>query len=73
MREFISHCKVVANEIKRNGKFKNDVANEEIIPFIGFSDDDPRNIDTMNQFLEKEYEEKPVRTYLTNGGEKKEY
>jgi hypothetical protein len=72
MREFITHCKVVANEIRRNGKFKNDVANEEIIPFIGFSDDDPRNIDTMNQFLEKEYEEKPVRTYLTKGGYKTE-
>jgi len=74
MRRFISYCKEIANLIIRKpGKFKNDVANNEIIPQIGFSDDDPRNIDSMNKFLEKEYgEEKPVRTYLTKGNIKKE-
>jgi hypothetical protein len=72
MREFISYCKELANMIKKPGKFKNDVANDEIIPFIGFSDDDPRNIEKMSQFLEKEYSDKPVRTYLTKGGTKEE-
>jgi hypothetical protein len=72
MRKFISYCKELANEIKKPGKFKNDVANDEIIPFIGFSDDDPQNIEKMNKFLEKEYPEKPVRTYLTKGGLKQE-
>jgi len=73
MREFINYCKVVANEIvHKPGKFKNDVANHEIDPTIGFSDDDPRNIDKMKDFLEKEYEKSPVRLYLTKGGEKKE-
>lgn len=72
MRKFISYCKELANMIKKPGKFKNDVANDEIIPFIGFSDDDPRNIEKMSQFLEKEYSDKPVRTYLTKGGTKEE-
>jgi hypothetical protein len=48
------------------------VENREIIPFIGFSDDDPRNIEKMKEFLSSEYEKNPVRTYLTKGGEKKE-
>jgi hypothetical protein len=73
LRKFISYCKQVANEIIHEpGKFLNDIKNEEIIPFIGFSDDDPRNIEKMKDFLDTEYEDKPVRMYLTKGGEKKE-
>lgn len=72
MREFISYCKELAREIGEKAYFKNDVENNEIIPFIGFSDDDPRNIEKMKEFLSSEYEDKPVRTYLTKGGEKLE-
>ena len=72
MRKFISYCKQMAQEIGKKSFFKNDIINDEIIPFIGFSDDDPRNIDKMKDFIEKEYKEKPVRMYLTKGGEKKE-
>jgi hypothetical protein len=72
MREFISYCRDLAKEIGEKAFFKNDVENREIIPFIGFSDDDPRNIDKMKEFLSSEYEENPVRTYLTKGGDKKE-
>jgi hypothetical protein len=72
MRKFITYCKEVAQEIGKRSFFKDDVRNNEIIPFIGFSDDDPRNIDKMKEFIEKEYEEKPIRMYLTKGGEKKE-
>lgn len=72
MRKFISYCKELAKEIGKKSYFKNDVSNDEIIPFIGFSDDDPRNIEKMKDFIEKEYEEKPIRMYLTKGGEKKE-
>jgi hypothetical protein len=72
MRKFISYCKELAQEIGKKSYFKNDIINDEIIPFIGFSDDDPRNIDKMKDFIEKEYEKKPVRMYLTKGGEKKE-
>jgi hypothetical protein len=73
LREFISYCKTVANDIIHvPGQFLNDIANEEITPFIGFSDDDPRNIEKMKEFLDTEYKDKPVRMYLTKGGEKKE-
>jgi len=72
MREFISYCKELAQEIGQKAIFKNDVTNHEIIPTIGFSDDDPRNIDKMKEFLSSEYEESPVRTYLTKGNIKKE-
>ena len=72
MREFISYCKDLAREIGEKAYFKNDVENNEIIPFIGFSDDDPRNIEKMKEFLSSEYKDKPVRTYLTKGGEKLE-
>jgi hypothetical protein len=72
MREFITYCRELAKEIGQKAFFKNDVENREIIPFIGFSDDDPRNIEKMKEFLSSEYEKNPVRTYLTKGGEKKE-
>ena len=72
MREFITYCRDLAKEIGEKAFFKNDMINNEIIPIIGFSDDDPKNIEKMNEFLYSEYEKNPVRTYLTKGGEKKE-
>lgn len=72
IREFISYCKDMAQEIGEKAFFKNDVENNEILPIIGFSDDDPRNIDKMKEFLDDEDTEKLVKTYLTKGGEKKE-
>jgi hypothetical protein len=53
--------------------FKDDVSNNEVLPVIGFSDDDLKNVEKMNDFLEKEYPEKPVDIYLTKGGEKIKY
>ena len=48
----------------------NDVKNK-FVPQIGFSDDDPSNIEAIKSFLKKEYgKENPVKTYLTKGGEK---
>lgn len=73
MKEFISYCKDMAREIGEKAYFKNDVENNEILPIIGFSDDDPKNIETMKDFLDTHDTEKLVRTYLTKGGEKKEY
>lgn len=73
MKEFISYCKDMAQEIGEKAFFKNDVENNELLPIIGFSDDDPRNIETMKDFLNTHDTEKLVKTYLTKGGEKKEY
>ena len=72
MRNFISYCKEMAQEIGEKAFFKNDIVNNEIEPIIGFSDDDERNIEKMKGFLDKEYEKSPVKTYLTKGGNKKE-
>lgn len=59
-----------------NKDFVNDVSNNfvpDYYPKIGFSDDDPKNIESIKQSLEKEYgDENPVKTFLTKGGEKKE-
>ncbi len=72
MRNFISYCKEMAQEIGEKAFFKNDIVNNEIEPIIGFSDDDERNIEKMKGFLEKEYKKNSVKTYLTKGGNKKE-
>ena len=40
---------------------------------LWFSDDDPRNIEKMGEFLSSEYEECPVNLYLAKGGEKKRF
>jgi hypothetical protein len=72
LRNFINYIKEVSKELGTKAFFKNDVKNY-FVPDIGFSDDDPRNIEKIKDFLEKEYGDKsPVRTYLTKGGEKKE-
>lgn len=79
MRNFISYCRQMAQEIaktsgyKGNPMFKDDISNNEVLPVIGFSDDDLKNVEKMNDFLEKEYPEKPVDIYLTKGGEKIKY
>jgi len=72
LREFINYVKYQSRKLGQKVSFTNDVTNN-FVPQIGFSDDDPRNIESIKSFLEKEYEdESPVKTYLTKGGEKKE-
>lgn len=71
LRKFITDVRMMASEVGKKAYFKNDVSNR-FVPEIGFSDDDPRNIEKIKQFIDTEYEDKPVRTYLTKGGEKKE-
>jgi len=72
LREFISYVKDMASKLNQRAFFKNDVKNN-FVPQIGFSDDDPGNIESIKSFLDKEYkDDKPVKTYLTKGGEKKE-
>jgi hypothetical protein len=72
LREFISYVKDMASRLDQRAFFKNDVKNN-FVPQIGFSDDDPGNIESIKSFLDKEFkEDKPVKSYLTKGGEKKE-
>lgn len=71
LREFIVYVKEMSEKLGKRAFLKNDVKNN-FIPMIGFSDDDPANVEKIKAFLDKEYENKPVRTYLTKGGDKKE-
>ena len=71
LREFIVYVKEMSEKLGKRAFLKNDVKNN-FIPMIGFSDDDPSNVEKIKAFLDKEYEDKPVRTYLTKGGDKKE-
>ena len=71
LREFISYVKEMSEKLGKKAFFKNDVKNY-FTPQIGFSDDDPRNVEKIKDFLSKEYEKSPVRTYLTKSGTKKE-
>ena len=69
LRKFISYVKEMSSRFNKRAFFKNDIKNN-FVPMIGFSDDDPKNIDTIKSFLDKEYNDKPVKTYLTKGGDK---
>jgi hypothetical protein len=50
---------------------KNKISNY-FTPFIGFSDDDVRNVETMKQHFSKK-DDNILKTYLTAGGQKKLY
>jgi len=70
LRDFISYVKEMSSKLNQRAFFKNDIKNN-FVPMIGFSDDDPGNIDSIKDFLDKEYkDDKPVKTYLTKGGDK---
>ena len=73
MEDFVSYIKGLASVLNKRAFLKNDVNNNFIpdMPSIGFSDDDPKNIEVMK----KHFKDKPdniVRTYSTAGGTKKE-
>lgn len=74
MEDFVSYIKGLAAVLNKRAYLKNDVNNNFIPsePSIGFSDDDPKNIEVMK----KHFKDKPdniVKTYSTAGGVKKEY
>ena len=69
LREFITYVREMSKSIGKKAFLKNDIKNN-FIPTIGFSDDDPGNVETIKAFLDKEYKDNPVKTYLTKGGNK---
>lgn len=74
MEEFVSYIKGMAALLNKKIFLKKGIRNK-FIPkefSIGFSDDDPKNIEVMKKY----FENKPdniVKTYSTAGGIKKEY
>tara|TARA_R110000765_G_C18901774_1_gene604138 strand:+ start:171 stop:1022 length:852 start_codon:yes stop_codon:yes gene_type:complete len=71
LREFITYVREMSKTIGKKAFLKNDIKNN-FVPMIGFSDDDPGNVEKIKAFLDKEYKDKPVKMYLTKGGDKKE-
>ena len=74
LRDFISYVKQLSIELGGKTLFKNDVSNNFVIPKIGFSDDDLKNIEKVKEFLSAEFgKESPVQTYLTKSNIKTRY
>jgi hypothetical protein len=73
MEEFVSYVKKMSSILNKRAFLKNDVNNNFIPsePSIGFSDDDPKNIEVMKKYF-KDKPDNIVRTYSTAGGIKKE-
>ena len=73
MDDFVDYIKGMAAVLNKRAWLKKDIGNKfnPTMPTIGFSDDDPRNIEVMK----KHFKDKPnniVKTYSTAGGIKKE-
>jgi hypothetical protein len=69
LNEFYDYCEEMSERIKKAFYFKNDMNGEKgnILNFtIGFSDDDPKNIEVMKDKVNK----KGLTIYSTNKGEK---
>lgn len=74
LREFITYVKQLSQIVGGKVLFKNDVTNNFVIPKIGFSDDDIRNVEKVKEFLKQEFgKESPVQTYLTRANIKTKY
>ena len=73
MDDFVSYIKGMAAVLNKKAYIKSDIGNK-FVPaktFIGFSDDDPKNVEVMK----KHFENKPgkeVKTFSTASGTKKE-
>jgi hypothetical protein len=68
LREFINYVKSISTELGKRAFFKNDVKNN-FVPTIGFSDDDPKNIESMKS-ADINADNVDISMYLTKGGEK---
>jgi hypothetical protein len=68
MNEFKRYVQAQADKlnIRLSKKIENEIGNK-FVPMIGFSDDDPRNIQAMSKGV------KDIKIYSTHGGKKRLY
>ncbi len=71
MEEFVTYVRQMSRELQTKAIMKNKISNY-FTPFIGFSDDDVRNVEKMKQHFSKK-DDNILQTYLTSGGEKRKY
>ena len=71
MKDFVEYIKGLAAVLNKRAWLKNDIGNKFIPakPQIGFSDDDPKNVEVMKKAFEKD---DIVKTYSTAGGVKRQ-
>jgi hypothetical protein len=70
-KEFQDYVKEISRKLGGSPFFKDDISNR-FVPKIGFSDDDLRNLETLDTELTKD-PENIYQLYSTHGGEKKPY
>ena len=72
MDEFVSYIKELSSELNKKAFLKKDIGNKFLPtePSIGFSDDDIRNVEVMNNHFNNKADN-IVKTYSTSGGIKK--
>jgi hypothetical protein len=69
-KEFISYIKEMSEKLGKKAYLKNDIKNN-FIPRLGFSDDDPKNIESMKDFVDSNNpDDVDISMYLTKGGSK---
>ena len=71
MEEFIRYVKRISHQLQKKAFMKNKIGNY-FTPFVGFSDDDVRNVETMKKHFDKK-DNNILKTYLTAGGKKRLY
>jgi hypothetical protein len=71
MEEFIKYVKEISIQLQKKALIKNKI-NNYIKPFIGFSDDDVKNVSSMKDYF-KDKEDNILQTYLTSRGIKTKY
>lgn len=73
MNDFVDYIKGMAAVLNKRAWLKKDIGKEFVPskPMIGFSDDDPKNIEVMRKAF-KDKKDNLVKTYYTGGGIKKE-
>jgi len=71
MEEFVNYVKQMSYQLQTKALMKNKISNY-FTPFIGFSDDDVRNVESMKKHFDKK-DDNILQTYLTAGGEKRKY
>jgi hypothetical protein len=71
MEDFIKYVKQISHKLQKKAFMKNKI-NNYFTPFIGFSDDDVKNVDSMKKHF-KDKEDNILQTYLTAGGIKRKY
>jgi hypothetical protein len=71
MEEFVTYVRQMSHQLQTKALMKNKISNY-FTPFIGFSDDDVRNVESMKKHFQDK-DDDILQTYLTSGGIKRKY